>query len=190
MTRIKAILIVSFLVTFAAGVAAGLLATRVHHRPPKPSWLGTELNLTRQQEEQMHKIWSEVMGSSMRQRFEQGAALKQERDQAIIALLTEEQRPRHEAILKDYARKEGELFEQGKKAFEEAIQRTKEILTPEQAAKYEELLKKQREKGFGPPPGGHRGPPRDGSRDGPPGPPHGPPPGPPPDDQTTPRGGG
>jgi len=182
MTKIKAILIIAFLVTFAAGAATGVLGTWVQHRPPMPSWLGTELNLTRQQRDQMHKIWSEVMGSTMRQRFEQGVALKQERDQAIVALLTQEQRPRYDAILKDHARKEGELFEQGKKAFEEATQRTKQILTPEQAGKYEELLKKQREKGFGPPPGGHRGPPRDG--------PPGPPPGPPPDDQTAPRGGG
>ena len=71
--------------------------------------------------------------------------------------MTDEQRPRYEAVLKDYTRKDGELSEQRKQAFEEAIKRTKEILTPEQAAKYDELLTKQREKGFGPPHGGRRG---------------------------------
>ena len=172
MTKIKAILVVSFLVTFAAGTASGLLYASLDRHPRGPSWLATEMNLTSAQQEQMHSIWSEVMGSMMKERAEQREALKQERDQAITALLTEEQRSRYEAILQDYARKEGEMSEQRKQAFEEAIRRTKEILTPEQAGKYEELMKKQRERGFGPPHGGHRGPP--------PGPPMGPPPGPPP----------
>jgi Spy/CpxP family protein refolding chaperone len=176
MTKVKALLIVSFFVTFAAGVAAGLLVAHMHHRPPGPSWLTAELGLNSQQREQMHTIWSEVMGSMMKQRAEQSKALRQERDQAIVALLTDEQRPRYDAILKEYERKQGELSEQRKQAFEEAIKRTKEILTPEQATKYEELIKKERERGFGPP------------RGGPWGPPPGPPPGPP-DRAHAPRGG-
>jgi len=178
MTKIKAILVVSFLVTFAAGVATGLLIAHLPPRPRGPSWLESELNLTSQQREQMHNIWSEVMGATMGQRMEQGRALRQERDQAIVALLTDEQHPRYDAILKEYARKDGEMSEQRKQAFEEAIRRTKEILTPEQADKYDELMKKQRERGFGPPHGGHRGPPP------------GPPTEPPPDNTLTPRGGG
>jgi Spy/CpxP family protein refolding chaperone len=178
MTKIKAILIVSFVMTFAAGAATGLLVAHLNHRPHMPSWLGAELNLTSQQREQMHKIWSEVMGSMMRQRFEQSKALRQERDQAVASLMTEEQRPRYEAILKDYTRKDGELSDQRKQAFEEAIRRTKEILTPEQAVKYEELMQKQRERGFGPPHGGRMGPPP------------GPPLEPPPDKPHTPRSGG
>jgi len=128
MTKIKAILIVSFLVTFAAGGAAGLLVASLHHGPHGPSWLAAELDLTGAQREQMDKIWSEVMGAMGRQRFEQSRALRQERDQAIAALMTDE-----------------------------AIKRTKEILTPEQAAKYDALMAKQRERGFGPPHGGRRG---------------------------------
>jgi len=171
MTRIKAILIVSFLVTFAAGAATGLLADRLDHRPPGPSWLEAELDLTSQQREQMHAIWSEVMGTMMRQHGEQREALRQQRDQAIVALLTDEQRSRYDAILKEFAGKEEEMSQQRKQAFDEAVKRTKEILTPQQVAKYEELLKMQRERGFGPPRGKHRGPPG-----GPPGPSPGPPP--------------
>jgi len=172
MTKIKAILIVSFLVTLAAGVAAGLAIANLYHRPHGPSWLTTELNLTPEQQDQMHKIWSEVMGSGTPQRGEQREALRQERDKAIVALLSQEQRARYDAILKDYAAKEATLSEQRKQAFEEAVRRTKEILTPEQATKYEELMQKQRERGFGPSHGGHRG--------GPSGPPPGPPPNSPP----------
>jgi Spy/CpxP family protein refolding chaperone len=157
MTKIKAILIVSFLVTFAAGGAAGLLVASLHHGPHGPSWLAAELDLTSAQREQMDKIWSEVMGAMGRQRFEQSRALRQERDQAIAALMTDEQRPRYEAVLKDYTRKDGELSDQRKQAFKEAIKRTKEILTPDQAAKYDALMAKQRERGFGPPHGGRRG---------------------------------
>jgi Spy/CpxP family protein refolding chaperone len=181
MTKIKAILIVSFVVTFAAGAAVGMLVARLDLRPHGPSWLEAELNLTSRQREQMHNIWSEVMGSVMRQRFEQGRALRQERDQAIAALMTDEQRPRYEAILNEYARKDGELSEQRKQAFDEAVRRTKEILTAEQAAKYEELMKRQPDRGFGPPRGGRRGPP--------PGSPPGPPAGQPPDNPNAPRGG-
>lgn len=190
MTKIKAILIGSFLVTFAAGAATGLLVAHLDHQPRGPSWLANELSLTSQQREQMDGIWSAVMGSMMRQRSEQSKALRQERDLAITALLTEEQRSRHEAILKDYARKETEMSEQRKLAFEEAIKRTKEILTPEQAAKYDELMQKQRERGFGPPHGGRRGPPPDGPPGPPPDVPPGPPPDAPPDSPHPPHGGG
>jgi len=178
MTKIKIILVVAFLATFAAGAVTGLLVAHLSQRSHGPSWLGAELDLTSQQREQIRNIWSEVMGSMMPQRSEQGKALRQERDQAITALLTDEQRSRYDAVLKDYARKEAEMSEQRKQAFEAAIKRTKEILTPEQAAKYDELMQKQRERGFGPPRGGRRGPPSDG------------PPGPPPDSPHPPHGGG
>jgi Spy/CpxP family protein refolding chaperone len=159
MTKAKAILIIAFLVTFAAGGAAGLLVAYLDHHPHGPSWLAAELNLTSEQKEQMNGIWSEVMGFAMRQRAEQSKSLRQERDQAVAGLLTAEQHPRYEAILEDYARKDAEMSEQRKQAFEEAIKRTKEILTHEQAVKYDELMKKQRDRGFGPPHGGHWGPP-------------------------------
>jgi Spy/CpxP family protein refolding chaperone len=168
MTKIKAILVVSFVLTFAAGGAAGLLLAHLDHSHRGPSWLEAELNLTDAQRDQMRTIWSEVMGSITKQRSEQRDALRQERDKAILALLTDEQRPRYDAILTEFSRKDGEMAEQRKQAMDEAVKRTKEILTPEQAAKYDDLMQKQREKGQ--PRGGRRGSSPDGT---PPPPPHG-----------------
>jgi Spy/CpxP family protein refolding chaperone len=160
MTKTKILLVVVFLVTFAAGAVAGRLSVQSGHRPPGSSFLAAELNLTSEQREQMHNIWTEVMGEGGRRQWEQRRLLGQERDQAIAALMTPEQKPLYDKILQDYTRKVDELSQERKKAFDQAVERTKQILTPEQAAKYEELLKKMPERGgFGGPRHGQREPP-------------------------------
>jgi Spy/CpxP family protein refolding chaperone len=161
MIKIRIILAAAFLVTFAAGGAAALLISHLHHPPYGPSWLAEELKLTREQQDQMRTLWSEVLGAAGRQTPEQRDAQRLERDQKIKALLSETQRTGYEAILAEYARKDAERAEQRKQAFEEAIRRTKEILTAEQAARYDELMAKAWERGFGPPHGGWRGGPSD-----------------------------
>lgn len=187
MTKTKVLLAVAFVVTLAAGVAVGLSVSRLEHRPPGPSWLSAELDLSRQQRDQMRQIWSDVIGTEERRRWEQRKALAQARDDAIVALLTEEQRPQYEKILEDFSRNMEELRQDRKRAFEQAVARTKEILTPEQAAKYDELMKKPwgrgpGEKG-GPPSGGPPPPWGKGHRSRP-GPQE-----PNPDEKDTPRGG-
>jgi len=172
MTKTKILLVVVFLVTFAAGAAAGRLVWPSGHHRGGPSFLAAELNLTSEQREQMHSIWTEVMGGGGRRSWDQRKVLSQERDQAIAALMTPEQKPQYEKILQDYARKVDELSQERKKTFDQAVERTKQILTPEQAAKYEELLKKTPDRGgFGGPPGqppwGDRGPPRHGPQEPP-----------------------
>jgi Spy/CpxP family protein refolding chaperone len=181
MTKTKILLVVVFLVTFAAGVVAGRLYWQSGHRPPGPSFLAAELNLTAEQREKMHTIWTESMSDGGRRQWDQRKVLGQERDAAIAALMTAEQKPQYEKILQDYTRKLDEQGQERKKAFDQAVEKTKQILTPEQVAKYEELLKRPpHDRGFGGPPGGppwgDKGPPRHG----PPGPgpePREPPPG-------------
>jgi len=164
--RNKTILIVSFVLVFAAGAAVGVVAARRFRPPQPPSWLASELDLTPEQRERMHQIWSETMRSGFRQEGERRAAMMQERDEAIQALLSEEQRAKYEAIQQDYTRKRDELSQERRAAFEKAVEQTKAILTPEQRVKYEELMKRERERGAGGPP-----------RGGPPGMGGGPPPG-------------
>ncbi|MGA2265482.1 MAG: hypothetical protein ABSH10_03515 [Phycisphaerae bacterium] len=165
MIRIKAwlpsfLLAFTALLVFAAGALLGVLMMELGHPPRPRSWLVGELNLTRDQQEQMQKIWSETMESSFRQQEERRAALAKQRDQAIAALLSADQQSKYEAIQQDHARKIEELSADRKKAFDEAVARTKRILTPQQAAKYDELMKRQREHGRegGPPPMEFRGP--------------------------------
>jgi len=155
MTKAKVLLTVAFVVTFAAGAAVGLLMSSPGHRPRGPSWLTAELELTDQQREQMHEIWSEAMRAGRSGHWERRKALAEHRDQAIAALLTEAQRTQYDSILQDYAAKMEELHQEGKLAFEQAVERTKQILTPEQAKKYDELFEERKKRG----PGDRRGPP-------------------------------
>ena len=62
MTKTKMILIVSFLVTAAAGIGVGMLVSWPKPRYAHRSRLARELNLSSEQQEQMRKIWSEVGG--------------------------------------------------------------------------------------------------------------------------------
>lgn len=143
MTRFKVILFVSFLLTFVAGTSLGLLTSWPKSRSPHRSRLWRELNLSEEQRNQMREIWSEVMGS----RREKRRTLARERDEDIVALLTDEQRPQYEQIVREYKKKMDELSQERQRRIQEAVERTKQILTPEQARKYEELRKQRREKG-------------------------------------------
>ena len=139
-----------FLFCFAAGLSTGVLITRVSEPPPREhSWLGSRLKLTPQQREQMARIWSQA-AEGPRRGGEQRAAAARQRDQAIAALLTAEQKPQYETILQDYHRQLEQISAERRAAFERARQQTKAILTPEQARRYDDLLKER--------PGGPGGP--------------------------------
>jgi Spy/CpxP family protein refolding chaperone len=185
MTRTKLLLIVCFLAAFAAGGAAGLVVRKDAQERPRghDSWLREQLKLSPEQQEQMSKIWSGMDANSHRY-SDQRRALAEDRDKALAALMTSDQKPKYEQILQEYDRKVAELAAERKLAFDQAVEKTKGILTtPEQKQQYDEILKRQRERGPGGGPGRHGGPPgRDG---GPPpgvggrrgGPPEGPLPG-------------
>jgi Spy/CpxP family protein refolding chaperone len=179
-TRTKILLVLSLAVVFAAGGAVGYAVRR--QTPPEPpherrrrSWLTDELNLKPEQREQMQEIWSEAMEPT-RGEFGQRGRIYEERNEAVRALLNEDQQAEYDRILEETERRLQELSDARRRAFEEAFEkavaRTKEILTPEQRQKYEEMLSRMPEPGPGP--GGRRG--RGRGRPGgpmPPGPPDG-----------------
>jgi len=146
MTKTKLILVISFLVTFVAGGAVGLVVRRSAQTPPRRPSLSRELDLTSEQREQMRKIWSEVMSNSGRQPYQSRREIRKERDEAIEALFTEEQKSQYQQIIEQYTAKSDELAEQRRERFKEAAQRTKQVLTKAQREKYEELLKKRGER--------------------------------------------
>jgi len=151
MTKAKAILLVSFLLTAVAGAAVGVLVSWPKSRHPHRPGLTEQLGLSPEQQEKMRKIWSEVMGPPGRHRVESRRALAQERDEAIVALLTDEQLAKYQQVVREYERKLEELRQEGQRRVQEAIERTKQILSAEQARKYEELLKKSETgRGVGP----------------------------------------
>lgn len=140
MSKAKVVTILAFLITFGAGIVAGMAVRDHMAKPAERSWLGRELNLTPEQEEQMRTIWAGVRDGG-RQAGDRREALRRERDEKVRALLTDEQKAAYEALLQDYAARSAELNKERDARYQEAVRRTKEILTPEQGVKYDELLK-------------------------------------------------
>jgi len=79
--------------------------------------------------------------------FERARQLEEEKRNAIIALMTEEQQVRYEEILQEHERKLNELSQERRKEFERKVELTKEILTEPQRKKFEELIEEGRNRG-------------------------------------------
>lgn len=176
MNKTKIIVSACACVVFAAGVVAGVAGseslkakpTRDRHaydwreQHSQRSSLKRELDLTPEQHKQMQDIWSNTMKKTGAQYHQHMEALREQREQSIRGILTEEQMARYEELRQEHFRKISELSAARKRAFAEAVEQTKKILTEEQRAKYEELLKRH----SGPPsmPGGNQPPERQGTR--------------------------
>lgn len=147
MSKTKLIVLACFVAAFAAGLVAGMAGKRVtepERPPPDRSWIEGRLDLTPEQREQMHQIWSSLLRRE--QQRERQEAFQKERDAAIQELLTDEQKMQYEAVVAEYTQKVEALSQERRKAFEDAVARTKAMLSEEQRVKYEQMLK-QREGG-------------------------------------------
>jgi len=148
MNRIQLTVIATVVLAFVAGGAVGVLLTsdggREASRRRRPGGhLADELHLTPEQREQMHKIWSKVMGErGFQQMRKRRLALYRRRTEAIEALLTDQQRVQYNQILADYDRQVEQMDRERRRLTEEAVKRTKEILTEEQVKKYERMRQK------------------------------------------------
>ena len=60
--------------------------------PRGRSWITRELDLTAEQREQMREIWSGVMGASRQQQRDRRRAIREERDQAMQNLFSEDRK--------------------------------------------------------------------------------------------------
>jgi Spy/CpxP family protein refolding chaperone len=158
--RIEFMLIGVTVLALCAGLAAGLLASRlpgsgasssssssstspssgVPADPRTP--LVEELQLSPAQRDQMREIWEGVRGK-VHQAFADAQRLQKDRDDALVALLSDEQKARFETISKKYASQFDELTHKRDATFQEAVERTKQLLNEEQRAKYEQILKRQ-----------------------------------------------
>lgn len=149
MTRLT--VVIGFVVTFVAGLMVGMerrsaaplapQASTQPSRPPRGWWVG-ELNLTPDQQEQMRQIWSEAARFGGREQEDRRRLYRQERDDAIVALIRPEDAAKHEQILRDYAEKMAALDSEWRSSYENAVERTKRILTPVQREQYETILKR------------------------------------------------
>ena len=149
MIKTRIIVIVGFLIAFGAGAVVGLQlrtaparATEQPAQAPRSSWLRSELGLTPEQNEQMKNIW-EGLHNSGRSYEDRRHRLRDERDEAIAALLAPSVMGDYDRVLADYSNKLTALGQERDKAFGEAVEKTKQILTPQQRSKYEEFLKRR-----------------------------------------------
>lgn len=148
-TKTRIIVIVGFIIAFVAGAVVGLQlrttpvqATVQPAQGSRPSWLRSELNLSNEQNEQMKAIW-EGLHNSGRNYEDRRHRLRDERDEAIAALLSPGVMGDYDRILADFSNKLSALAQERDKAFQEAVEKTRKILTPEQRTKYEEFLKRR-----------------------------------------------
>jgi Spy/CpxP family protein refolding chaperone len=179
-TKTKTLLLLSFILVFAAGAVVGTVqrVAGQHEGPPSGppphrdggggprdhDPLPKILNLTPEQQQQMAAIWSDHMKRRDQERplhDQKRREYQSQRDEAIRALLTPDQLPKYDAIRKDYQDRMTEIDAQRQAAFKQAVEETKKILTPEQVTKYEEFLATHR------PPDGAPGGDRRGNRGGP-----------------------
>src|SRR6266496_879024 len=140
-----------------AGVVSGMLASRLpvaNKKPVEvagvPTPLVAELGLTPEQQDQMRQIWESVR-TQVHACFDDAEDLQKQRDEALVALLNDQQKAQFEKMSKDFADRYAALEKQRQTFFDDAVERTKKLLNDEQRKKYEEILSKRV------PPGPRRG---------------------------------
>ena len=146
---VKLVVIFGFLVAFAAGfvVATSTKAPPAEAGspkevpathpmgPPRGGILPAALNLTPEQQEKMREIWKPRDRENDPRR-----QARDERDAALMALLTPEQKTKYDEIQKNFQDRLSAIDKQFKDEFTDKVNRTREILTPEQRIKYDEFI--------------------------------------------------
>jgi Spy/CpxP family protein refolding chaperone len=173
MTPLKLMFVPMVALVFGAGLIVGKITaqapvvakesaptTKPTTRPERsPSWLHDQLRLTAEQRTQMDTIWNEVRQASGKS-WDKRRELEKERDQALLSLLTPEQKAQHEAILEANRVKRAELDKDRDALVASANEKSKALLNDEQKKKWDELKKDMRGDGRGGPRGprgGYRG---------------------------------
>jgi Spy/CpxP family protein refolding chaperone len=148
MTKTRIIVIVGFMIAFGAGAVVGLqlrapsVVLATVPPPQQNSWLRTELGLSAEQNDQMKNIW-ESLHTGGRGYEDRRRQLRDQRDEAIAALLPPSVMGDYDKVLQEFSNKLTQLGQERDKAFQDAVEKTKKILTPEQRVKYEEFLKRR-----------------------------------------------
>jgi len=154
-----------FVLAFAAGGAVGILAGPEAVPPPREPrpgpgpFLGHELRLSPEQQEQMKRIWDETVGRHEKRWEQQRMELMKQRDEQMAAFqagLSDEQRERFRQIDADFRQGMGQSMEEKGRLVQQAVEQTRSILTDEQKKRYEEMrwLRRPPRHGPGGPPDG------------------------------------
>jgi len=143
-TKACLIILLCFMTAFAAGICVGVLWQR-RTKLPQDGWL-SDLNLSSEQREKIRAIWTDPLRLVDKQtRRERREAAQKEREDALRALVTGEQKQRYEEVMSACQRKLEEIAQEARKSSDDAYVRTKAVLTETQRAMFDELRKKREE---------------------------------------------
>jgi Spy/CpxP family protein refolding chaperone len=146
---VKLVVTFGFLISFAAGLVVGMqrgTSAPAAMNPPSTrpfgprGFLPAALNLTPDQQEKMKQIWADEGNKSRTEQSERRNACRKERDDAILGMLTPDQKTQYDDIQKTYREKNDAIDHDLRADFQRKVEETNKILTPEQQAKYQELL--------------------------------------------------
>ena len=155
--RRETVLVILTVLAVGAGVVAGMVVSRLpaaatgapNGGAASPGGAGSaapqsalaeELHLSSQQSDQMRVIWEGVR-DKVRSSYENADRLQRQRDEAIQALLTPEQKAKFEKLTQDYSDRFIALRRDRDSAFAQAVEQTRKLLADDQRQKYDELLK-------------------------------------------------
>ena len=152
MRKINLLILFCAVVVFASGALVGMVGQRAVAKPntdPSPrvivgrSRITEELALTPDQKEKIQAIWSAAVVKAGPPPTDRVRVLEKEREQAILDLLSDEQKTKYNQTIADFRQKLDTLHQPARAAFTEAEEQTKPLLNPTQRAKYEEILKRR-----------------------------------------------
>lgn len=136
-------LVLLVILTLSAGLVTGLALQRMPaaSASPRPARtpLAEELQLSDEQIKEMRSIWESVREKAD-SAFADAQSLDQGRDDALFALLNDEQKAKFAEIQKGYAEKLTKLKSQRDVLFDRAVKKTEQILTDTQKKRYREIL--------------------------------------------------
>jgi Spy/CpxP family protein refolding chaperone len=157
----KFIVILGFILAFAAGMVIGSRRALVPEAPTSPTpsatsapsakgpdrrgpggWLSSELGLSDAQRKSLDGIWSAVAKAN--DQDERRRNYRRERDEAIAHLVPPERLDEYDSVINIFTDRIDALERSSREAYESAVEQTKQILTPEQRVRYEDLLKRHR----------------------------------------------
>lgn len=130
----------------SAGVVAGMVvaraksATKSNAAGAEALGLADALDLSGQQREEMRKVWEDVR-ATVRQSFENAEGLQRQRDEAVLSMLSDDQKQKFSKITQEYSEKFDQLRAGRDRTFAEAVDKTRMLLNDSQRKKYDDMLK-------------------------------------------------
>jgi Spy/CpxP family protein refolding chaperone len=148
--RLKLILIAASILALGAGVFAGMAVSRIPastavvepmpaQQQPEHASIADSLGLTDAQRDQMRSIWEGVR-TNVHQTFQEAQTIQKDRDDAVVAMLTDSQKARYAALTQQAAEKFAALSSQRDQAFRDGVDKTRKILNDSQRLTYDRIM--------------------------------------------------